>query len=543
MNIIQSIWNRKALAAIRNKWGKKVHRKRKFKDMKELFNCVKEDKPDEFYINDQTWQDLNMDELFKELDRTLSTPGEQVFYSMLRSPLIDEEKLHNRKELIEFFQKNTDIREKVQLELYKLGRKEIGILPLIWGRVIGNKVKRFGYSFMALASLALIAAIPFLGFKMVGFPLFMVLVINMGIHYREKKITFGQQSAVTYLGATIRTAEKISKINISEINKHEEALKSCAAKCKKIARRTAFLNINVINGDFLSSLTEYVYIFFLAEERAFYAVIDEINKYREEIKKLYLTLGEIDALISAASYRVGLDKYVEPELEMGKRFIEATNIIHPLIEKPVANSITMDNRGVILTGSNMSGKSTFLRTLGVNALLAQTIYTCTADHYKAGYFRIISSISPDDNLMSGKSYYLGEAEALLNIINSCNNEVPLLSFIDEIFRGTNPTERVSAAVEILNYLINNNALVLVATHDLELTKIVENYDCYYFREDVDENGLKFDYLIKKGVSPTRNAIRILKYIGYPDEIINKAEARIVRNEEAAVTNEPVKNFV
>lgn len=536
MNIIQSIWNRKALAAIRDKWGKKVHRKRKFKDMKELFNCVKEDKPDEFYINDQTWQDLNMDELFKELDRTLSTPGEQVFYSMLRSPLIDEEKLHNRKELIEFFQKNTDIREKVQLELCKLGRKEIGILPLIWGRVIGNKVKRFCYSFMALASLALIAAIPFLGFKMVGFPLFMVLVINMSIHYREKKITFGQQSAVTYLGATISTAEKISKINISEINKHEEALKSCATKCKKIARRTTFLNINVINGDFLSSLTEYIYIFFLAEERAFYAVIDEINKYREEIKKLYLTLGEIDALISAASYRVGLGKYVEPELEMGKRFIEATNIVHPLIEKPVANSITMDNRGVILTGSNMSGKSTFLRTLGVNALLAQTIYTCTADHYKAGYFRIISSISPDDNLMSGKSYYLGEAEALLNIINSCNNEVPLLSFIDEIFRGTNPTERVSAAVEILNYLINNNALVLVATHDLELTKIVENYDCYYFREDVDENGLKFDYLIKKGVSPTRNAIRILKYIGYPDEIINKAEARIVRNEEAAVTN-------
>jgi len=278
---------------------------------------------------------------------------------------------------------------------------------------------------------------------------------------------------------------------------------------------------------------EYVYIAFLVEERAFYSVIDEINKYKLELKELYLALGEIDALISASSYRAGLEKYVEPELQMGKRIIEAENIVHPLIEKPVANSITIDNRGVILTGSNMSGKSTFLRTLGVNALLAQTIYTCTADKYHGGYFRIISSISPDDNLMSGKSYYLGEAEALLNIIKSCNWEVPLLSFIDEIFRGTNPVERVSAAVEILNYLINNNALVLVATHDLELTKMVDDYDCYYFREDVDENGLKFDYLIKKGVSPTRNAIRILKYIGYPDDIINKAEDRISNNEEVA----------
>lgn len=536
MNIIKSILNRKALAEIRGKWGKKENRKRKFENMKELFNYVKEEKPDEFYINDQTWQDLNMDEMFKELDKTLTTPGEQALYTMLRSPLIDDKKLYNRKELINFFQENTDTREKIQLELYKLGRKGIGILHLIWGQVIGNKLKKFFYNFMALVSLALILAIPFLGLKAVVYPLFMVFIINMSIHYREKKITFGQQSSVTYLGAIISAAEKIAKINIQKTSKNEDILRSCAAKCKKIARRTAFLNVGVINGDLLNTITEYIYIIFLSEERAFYSVIDEINIHRDELKKLYLTLGEIDAMISAASYRAGLEKYVEPELFMGKRFIEVENMIHPLIEKPVANSIVIDNRGVILTGSNMSGKSTFLRTLGINALLAQTIYTCTADRYHAGYFRIISSISPDDNLMSGKSYYLGEAEALLNIINSCNKDVPLLSFIDEIFRGTNPVERISAAVEILNYLINNNALVLVATHDLELTKIVKNYDCYYFREDVDENGLKFDYLIKKGVSPTRNAIRILKYIGYPDEIINKAEARI-SSEEAATSKE------
>ena len=536
MNIIQRVWNAKALREIRAKWGKKENRKRKFDNMKELFSYVKEDNPEEFFINDQTWQDLNMDELFKELDKTLSTPGEQVFYTMLRSPLINEEKLYNRKELIEFFQKNTDTREKVQVELFKLGRQELGILSLIWGQLTGDNVKKLTFNFMALASAALIAALPFLGISAVGFPLFMVLMINMVIHYREKKLTVGQQPAVKYLGAIINTAEKIAKMNISEINEHEEALKRSAAKCKKIAKRTAFLNIGALNGDLLGALTEYIYIAFLVEERAFYAVIDEINRCREELKELYLTLGEIDAIISAASYRASIEKYVEPELEMGKRFIEAENIVHPLIEKPVANSIVMDERGIILTGSNMSGKSTFLRTLGVNALLAQTIYTCTADRYHAGYFRIISSISPDDNLMSGKSYYLGEAEALLNIINSCHKEVPLLSFIDEIFRGTNPVERVAAAVEILNFLIKNNALVLVATHDLELTKIVENYDCYYFREDVDENGLKFDYLIKKGVSPTRNAIRILNYIGYPEDIINKAEARIANGEDEAAAN-------
>ena len=175
----------------------------------------------------------------------------------------------------------------------------------------------------------------------------------------------------------------------------------------------------------------------------------------------------------------------------------------------------------------MSGKSTFLRTLGLNILFSQTICTCLAKSYKGSFFNIITSISPNDSILSGKSYYYGEAEALLRIIKGCSDQIASFCIVDEIFRGTNPIERVSAAAEILQYLIDHNSLTVVATHDLELTDIlVGQYECYYFSEDVGKEGLIFDYLIKKGVSNTRNAIKLLKFLGYPEEIVNKSNERI-----------------
>ena len=235
----------------------------------------------------------------------------------------------------------------------------------------------------------------------------------------------------------------------------------------------------------------------------------------------------MDALLATASYRASFEATCEPDFTASKQCLEAIDLKHPLLEKPVPNSLVLNKKGLVITGSNMSGKSTFLRTVGVNAILAQTMYTCIATSYKGDFFKIISSISPDDNLLGGKSYYLSEAEALLRIIKQCNDKIPTLCMIDEIFRGTNPVERVAAATVILKYLAKHNAIALVATHDLELTRTAEaRYDCYYFREDINEKGLTFDYLMKKGVSPTRNAVRILKYIGYPEEIINDTEDMI-----------------
>ena len=131
----------------------------------------------------------------------------------------------------------------------------------------------------------------------------------------------------------------------------------------------------------------------------------------------------LDALQSVASYREELPDYVEPNFLDQEVLLDIKDARHPLLTDPVPNSITIRGKGITITGSNMAGKTTFLRTLGANAILAQTIYTCLATFYTAKPFRIISLISETDSLIEGKSYYLVQAEHLLRMIRSCEKEV------------------------------------------------------------------------------------------------------------------------
>lgn len=160
-------------------------------------------------------------------------------------------------------------------------------------------------------------------------------------------------------------------------------------------------------------------------------------------------------------------------------------------------------------------------------ILAQSFYFVLAKKYQAPFFNIVSSISPNDDLTKGKSFFMAEVESIHRIIKALEKDVPVFCPIDEIFRGTNPIERISMSAEILTYINRGKSISIVATHDRELVDILkENYAFYYFSEKVDTNkGLSFDYKIKKGISQTRNAIRLLEYMSYPKEITDKAYKR------------------
>ncbi|MFL0245933.1 MutS-related protein [Candidatus Clostridium stratigraminis] len=511
----------KALYSIKNSWGNKDIRKRKFEDIKKLYEYMKKESEDAFFIDDQTWDDLTMNKIFEEIDRTFSAAGEQILYFMLRNPKFNDKELTKRKLLLKFFKENKELREKILVELYYLGRQTKNrITDLLWGELPKKSWVSIFFNFMALLPIIILLLIPFMGIK-IGIYIVVVFIINMYISYKFRNEISAHVEAMSYLSAVVNTGKKLCEISSGELSDYTEGLKSNLKHIK--ASKSASL-LGSINADVI---LQYFNILFLIKERSFFKVIGELTKYKREMQNVYIAIGEIDALISIASYREGLTFYVEPELVSGERVLDISNLVHPLVTNPIANSISIFNQGIVLTGSNMSGKSTFLRTIGVNALLAQTIATCIAKNYKGSYFKILSSISPNDDILQGKSYYLGEAEAVLRIINNCEDNIPSLCIIDEIFRGTNPIERISASSEILDYLINHNSVPIVATHDLELTGIVDkSYECYYFTEDVGEDGLKFDYLIRKGVSQTTNAIKLLKFLGYPDNIIENTYKRI-----------------
>jgi DNA mismatch repair ATPase MutS len=201
------------------------------------------------------------------------------------------------------------------------------------------------------------------------------------------------------------------------------------------------------------------------------------------------------------------------------------DMYHPLLEKPISNTISIDS-SIAITGSNMSGKSTFLRTVGLSSLFAQSICTSLSKEHSSKFYRLVTSISLNDDILQGKSYFLMEAEAIKRMVDSCNDETPLLILIDEIFKGTNPVERLAASMEILNLLAKANTKTLVATHDLQILPELKNYEYYYFTENVTKDSLEFDYKIHEGITSTRNAIKVLEFINYPSGLVDLINKRI-----------------
>ena len=252
-----------------------------------------------------------------------------------------------------------------------------------------------------------------------------------------------------------------------------------------------------------------------------------LDKFQKELGQLYTAVGFKDAMVSIASYRAGLKSYVEPQFLNSRSFVKIVDLVHPLLKEPVPNSIFIESKSILITGSNMSGKTTFLKAIGVNAVLAQTIYTSLAKEYQASFFHVMTLIGRMDNVIKGKSYYLDEINALLRIINALESRIPCLCLLDEIFRGTNSIERISSSAEVLLYFARRNCLVFVSTHDLELTELVSNsYSNFHFLEKITQEGISFNYKLEQGPSTTRNAIKLLRHIGYPSEIADASELRV-----------------
>ena len=520
------------LNQLRKQWGNPLKIERDFKKIKDAYKTMRLNGQDCYQLDDQTWSDLHMDDIYSLADRNLTSCGQVLLYNVLRKPIIKNTAWEKRKEAIHVFHKNVDFREKLQMILHKLGKQdkeqveilltgELPIPPKFW--VLLEIIPYIGLV-SAIAAFVLFR----LGkINLFVFPLLLILnlsIVNGIIRNRLKKGILPYFTSIGYLGKIINTAKQIKDLSVNGLDRQLENISKAYDKCKVINNKTYALSLEQVDP---FGLYSYVNILFLIDIRMFFRVIRDIDKLREDLISLYTLIGELDAFCSIASFRDSYPSLSEPVLLIQGIKYEVEDMVHPLITNPVANSISLEDKGALITGSNMSGKSTFLRSAAVNAVLAQTICGTFTSKYRASFFKVTTSISQNDNLMGGKSYYLAEAEALLDMLNGIQADIPSLCIIDEIFRGTNSKERIAAASQLLKYMSKLNAMTIVATHDIELTNIVKGkYDIYYFDENVGEQGLIFDYNLKSGVSPTTNAIKILDYLGYPKEIVENSNAMI-----------------
>lgn len=512
-------------AEIKNLWGKEHKDKRNFIDIKKLHNYFKNIENSYFSIDDITWRDLNMNSVFEKIDHTKSLAGMQYLYYILRKPLFKKEILKDRNKTINLLMNNIEVSQSIQYHLSTLLREEgrgifeyfkngitIDTKPLIFYRIL---------SYMPyIVIVGFLIKPPFAFLILIG-----VISLNTILYQSNKKKVYLEMDTFKYLGSLLKTSEEVLKVKSNNIDLEQEELDILLKNMKTIRKSINKINFNDnLNSD-MEILIHYYNMITLKEPKVFYKTINLMNKYRENLFRVYTIIGKIDAYVSIASYKSSLDYYTEPDFnEEGSRFyLKTEDLYHPLLNDPVPYSIELNNKGALVTGSNASGKSTFLRTIGVNSIFAQTLNLALAKDYKSSYFKLLTSIGTTDNIVEGDSYFMAEAKSLKRVLDSLDPNQPVLCILDEIFRGTNTAERISAALESLNYMIYKNASVIAATHDIELTNLVnDKYNNYHFREAIETNDIKFDYILRHGPCTTRNAIAILKYLGYPSEIYENA---------------------
>ena len=526
------------LLMLRERWPNKVNKDRNFDFIAALHKHMQVETDNATIVDGQTWRDLNLDQIYALLDRTFTAEGQAVLYNILKSPCFTPLPLLERAAVIKVFQEDCAFREELQLALLLLeGRNDKDSTELIWGVLPSSSRLLPLYHLLALVALLSLFSLLFLGAQ--GIAVIMaVFGLNIFVHHRVSRTITHMLPGVSSLAALLRAALRIASLEKRpEMQQRQEQLHKAVIACRPILKKIRFLHPKLFVSD-LDLLYEYLKYFFLLEVRSFYSALGEIRKHSERLREIYTIIGELDALQSIASYRESLPGYIEPELSTGiGASCAVADLRHPLLDDAVANSITMDKQGVLITGSNMSGKSTFLRTMGVKALFAQTLYTCMAASYRSSFFRVATSISREDNLTEGKSFYYQEAERLLKLIHAAEAKLdaPAFCIVDELLSGTNYTERLAASEAILNYLSRQNALALVATHDLDLVEKLQGlYRCCHFSDQVGRDGLHFDFKLKEGIASTRNAIKLLAYLEYPREIVEQADLKAGQYEDMEV---------
>jgi hypothetical protein len=512
----------KALVALRKKWSLAETCEPVSADISKFFRKTTEVLKPKFIVDDRTWADLDMDLVYGRLNQTLTIPGEQVLYALLRTPQYSRKPLEERSGIIIRFLRDQGIREKVQLILAGLG-KSLGkfVIDLLWDEHPAPNKAAFLYPWIPLC-VPVVVILGLLGYRLGWVGLIVFSLGNAVIHYRTKRKFSEDLLSIRYLGRLVGCASRLSSLRDSSLIPYCGRLESALNRVAGIVRNAALLSLGENNV-----LFEYLNILFLIEVRAFHSYLRMMDKYEIQLRDIFEAVGFLDAMCAAASYKAGLNEVTEPELADSFLGLNIEGAVHPLLEKPVPNSLNLSKGGMLVTGSNMSGKTTFLKTIGVNAILAQTLHFCLARKFSSSFFNTLTLIGRKDNIIEGKSYYLDEITSLLRMIRASRGETPCLCLIDELFRGTNSVERISASTEVLLYLAGRNALIFASTHDLELTRLVANaYVNYHFQEEIGEQGLAFNYRLQEGPSETRNAIKLLQYVGYPREITEAAEQRI-----------------
>ncbi len=475
-------------------------------------------------IDDITANDVDLDEIYQRFNNCKSPCGSEYFYYLLRTPCYEEDKLKDFNDKVEFLKENEAVRLKFLNHFISIGSmKRVSFLDCLDYMDSIEKVsfvKDILLDVFFFVSLGSVFFAPSFG----AILLILSIVLNIITYYKgrgeiDKYIVF-----FSFISRFLIEGKELAKDLDDKFKDERENLLKNLNLEKKLVSLTKTVNKSsgpTGAGSPFDIIIDYIKVIFHIDIICFYRLLSLLKDKKQVIEETYVTLGKLETYLNVASLRCALPFYSIPKKGSGYKAID---LYHPLIENPVLNSIDT-NKGVLITGSNASGKSTFLKAVCLNAIFAKTIYTCLSKELVMDDYRILSSMSLRDDIISHDSYFMVEIKALKRIFDYRLNypDKKVICFVDEVLRGTNTVERIACATQILKAFPKNDILCFAATHDIELTQsLKDDYDNYHFDEEIIEDDVLFNYLIKSGSATSRNAIKLLSLMGFPGEIIDKA---------------------
>lgn len=486
------------------------------------------------YVNPEHPYSFDLDifgrrSLFQSINRTCTFSGKNRLAKWLQNHLHEKTSIEKRQEMVREISEHTLFREQFRVAgLVHHGQSSDAEKIQAWSQspaqyLHAGWVKAFIWGVPVINSLLLITSlIGWTSFSCLGLSFGIFLVLSFGIIKRATYIqeTYGKQlkslNGYARLIALAKAEDWKSAGMLELMERFNLNGQSPVQALQQLSKELDRLDLR--NNQFLYVLLEGS-IFFQLQE------IVRIERwkvrYGQHISEWLETVGELDALCSLGTFAYNHPQYTYPELTEKPFYFLATQMGHPLmpVSQCVKNDATIPSRPffLIITGANMAGKSTYLRTIGVNYLLACVGAPVCCERLKLHPNQLITSLRTSDSLSDNESYFFAELKRLKRIIDLLNQGQQLFIILDEILKGTNSMDKQKGSFDLIRQFMQLKANGIIATHDLLLGSLIKQFPeeirNYCFEADIKDNELTFSYKLREGVAQNMNACFLMKKMG------------------------------
>ena len=466
--------------------------------------------------------------IFQYFNRTTTGIGKTKLAQQFSHPEKNPNTIKSKQEAVAELSKMIDWRQNFMAKAYSViekdDEKEQFFKWLNGKKMFDRKRFKFMIIFVPILTFSMFFLYSFNIIELAYFILYLVIPAGIvGFYLRRSNKIHNQISKKSQLlskYATLLLEIETYNFESGILKKHRKILfdskHSASFYIKKLSKITnAFdARLNMIVGAILN-------IFLLWDLLQIYRMETWQKRHKKNLHKWFDTIAEIDALSSLANFSFNNPNRVFPEISKSDFQIFSSGLGHPLIDRNerVDNDFIINDwkQFLIITGANMAGKSTYLRTVGVNLVLAMTGSVVCAKTFKFTPVEVFTSIRTKDSLQKNESYFYAELKRLQMIIHKLNNGEHLFIILDEILKGTNSKDKQEGSKALLRQLINLHSSGIIATHDLALGSLADIYPGnivnHCFEVEIRKDKLIFDYKLKNGISKNLNATFLMKQMG------------------------------